>query len=267
MWNGVACAPGGRAGGARGAAPAVAAAPAAAAAAPAEAPAGGGGRGGGRGGPQTPEQIADAEYTRKWRQALPMQIFKDLKKMYSDAGVSIYAVKNLGVNASDEELEFQFAVAKELGATHVTAELPTDAAALKRVGDAALKAKIFAAYHTHLQGSITAFDQAFAASKGNMANVDLGHYVAAGGDPLVFLEKFHDKISSFHLKDRTKPEHCELNLAWGTGETPIKEILQMVKKNKWKMPASIELEYGVPQGSDAVTEVRKCVEFCRAALA
>jgi hypothetical protein len=39
-----------------------------------------------------------------------------------------------------------------------------------------------------------------------------------------------------------------------------------VKKNKWKIPASIEFEYNVPEGSDAVKEVRKCVEFCRAAL-
>ena len=73
-----------------------------------------------------------------------------------------------------------------------------------------------------------------------MANVDFGHWVAAGnvgGTPMQFLEKHHDRISSFHLKDRTTPGNCALNLAWGTGETPIKEILQLVKKNKWKMPA------------------------------
>jgi sugar phosphate isomerase/epimerase len=116
---------------------------------------------------------------------------------------------------------------------------------------------------------MTAFDQAFALSKGNMANVDFGHWVAAGnvgGTPMQFLQKHHDRISSFHLKDRTKPEHCALNLAWGTGETPIKDILQMVKKNRWSFPGSIEFEYDVPEGSDAVKEVRKCVEYCRTAL-
>ena len=132
-----------------------------------------------------------------------------------------------------------------------------------------MKHKIYAAYHTHLQGSMTAFDQAFAASKGNMANIDFGHFVAAGnvgGTPMQFLQKYHDRISSFHLKDRTSPEHCSLNLAWGTGDTPIKEILQLVSKSKWKIPGSIELEYDIPEGSDAVKEVRRCVEFCRAAL-
>ena len=132
-----------------------------------------------------------------------------------------------------------------------------------------MKKKIYAAYHTHAQGNMTAFDQAFAISKGNMANVDFGHWVAAGnvgGTPMQFLEKHHDRISSFHLKDRTTPGNCSLNLAWGTGETPIKEILQMVKKNKWRFPGSIELEYNVPEGSDAVKEVKKCVDYCRGVL-
>jgi sugar phosphate isomerase/epimerase len=202
-----------------------------------------------------------------------MDVFRKLRKMYNDAGVSIYAWKQLSPNMSDEEFEYIFNVAEALGCTHTTLELPTGAnaeAQLKRIGDFAMKKKIYAAYHTHTQGSMTVFDQAFAVSKGNRANVDLGHYVAGGnvgGTPLQFLEKFHDRISSVHLKDRTTPPHCALNLLWGTGETPIKEILQLMRKNKWAFPASIELEYTIPAGSDAVQEVRKCVGYCRAALA
>jgi sugar phosphate isomerase/epimerase len=233
---------------------------------------GGGRRGGGRG-DATPEQAAaqqeQAAKMKAWRTSVSMDPFKKLRKMYNDAGVTIYAWKQLSTNMSDEELEYIFNVAEALGCTHTTVELPTDAAHLKRLGDFAMKKKIYAAYHTHAQGNMTAFDQAFSISKGNMANVDFGHWVSAGnvgGTPMQFLEKHHDRISSFHLKDRTTPEHCSLNLPWGTGETPIKQILQMVKKNKWKIPGSIELEYDVPEGSDAVQETRKCVEFCRAAL-
>ena len=90
-----------------------------------------------------------------------------------------------------------------------------------------------------------------------MANVDLGHYVAAGGDPIQFLNKFHDRVASFHLKDRQTPAHGAGNLAWGKGDTPIREILQLVKKNKWTMPATIELEYQVPASSDAVKGSRE----------
>ena len=268
-WNGVPCAPQ-----TPGTDPTYEAAPVAAGEA---ARGGGGGRGGGgRGGEQTHEQIAAAqaaaEEQRKWRLGLSMDIFKDLRKMYNDAGVSIYAVKDVR-QGSDEELEYTFAVAEALGANHITLELPggpNGEATLKRLGDWGVKKKIHVAYHTHAQGSMTAFDRAFAISPGNTANVDLGHFVAGGnrgGTPLDFLNKYHARISSFHLKDRTLPENCALNLPFGTGQTPIKDILQLIRKNKWMFPASIELEYDIPEGSDAVKEVQKCVQYCKDALA
>jgi sugar phosphate isomerase/epimerase len=196
-----------------------------------------------------------------------MDKFKALRKMYNDAGVTIYATKLLSASMSDEELEYVFAMSEALGANHTTLELTNDAAALKRLGDWGLKKKIYVAYHTHLQGTLTAFDEAFAISKGNMANVDFGHYVAAGsGDPVVFLEKFHGRISSFHLKDRKSKENGGANMPWGQGDTPIGRILQAVHKNGYKMPASIEMEYEVPAGSTPVAEVRKCVEFCQRVL-
>ncbi len=241
------------------------------------APAGAAARG--RGGRQmTPEQQAAQKEAqdalRKWQLGVSLDVFKDLKKMYNDAGVSIYAVKILEVNADDDLLDKQFQIGKTLGATHLTAELPahsdTSTATLKKVGDAAARNGMLAAYHTHLQGRMDAFDEAFAASKGNAANIDFGHYVAAGeigGTPMDFLNKFHSRVASFHLKDRTLPQHCSLNLAWGKGDTPIKQILQLVKKNQWPIPATIELEYEIPEGSDAVKEVAKCLAYCRAALA
>ena len=233
------------------------------------APQGGGGRRGGQ--PQTPEQQAAqreaAAKLRAWRTSVSMDRFKILRKMYNDAGVTIYAWKRMSPNMSDDELAYIFNVAEALGCTHTTLELIEDAAQLKRIGAFAEKKKIYAAYHTHLQGSMSAFDQAFSLSKGNMANVDLGHFVAAGGDPVAFLAKFHDRIASFHLKDRTTPEHGQKNVVWGTGDTPLTALLQMVKKNKWTMPATIEVEYDVPEGSDAVKEVRKCLDYCKTALA
>ena len=232
-----------------------------------QAPAGGGRRGG----QPTPEQQAvqreAADKLKAWRTSVSMDRFKALRQMYNDAGVKIYAWKRLTPNMSNEELEYMFNVAEALGCSHTTLELTEDVAQLKRIGAFAEKKKIYAAYHTHLQGSMTAFDAAFAASKGNMANVDLGHFVAAGGDPMAFLMKFHDRIASFHLKDRTTPANGQKNLPWGTGDTPLKALLQAVKRNKWTMPATIEVEYDIPQGSDAVKEVRRCLDFCRGALA
>ena len=219
----------------------------------------------------TPEEVAAREKyaveLKAWRLSQSMDKFKALRKMYEEAGVTIYATKMLAPSMSDDEFKYVFDVAEVLGATHTTLELPTDSAALKRIGDYAMKRKIYAAYHTHLQGTLTAFDEAFAVSKGNMANVDFGHYVAAGsGDPVIFLEKFHDRISSFHLKDRKSKENGGANVAWGQGDTPIGRILQSAQKHRYKMPATIEMEYDVPEGSTPVAEVRKCVEFCRRSL-
>jgi hypothetical protein len=55
-------------------------------------------------------------------------------------------------------------------------------------------------------------------------------------------------------------------VGWGKGQTPIKEILQLMRKERWTFPADIELEYKIPEGSNAVAEVAKCVQYCKAAL-
>jgi sugar phosphate isomerase/epimerase len=54
---------------------------------------------------------------------------------------------------------------------------------------------------------------------------------------------------------------------FGKGDTPIKEVLQLIRDNKWKMQATIEFEYPIPQGSDRMTEIAKSIQFCREALA
>src|SRR5919197_2418738 len=129
----------------------------------------------------TAEQLAaqqeQAAKLKVWRTSVSMDKFKELRKMYNDAGVTIYAWKQLNPNMSDEEFEYIFNVAEALGCTHTTLELPTDDAQLKRIGDFAMKKKIYAAYHTHTQGSMTALAKAFVLSKGNTANVDFGHFV------------------------------------------------------------------------------------------
>jgi sugar phosphate isomerase/epimerase len=197
--------------------------------------------------------------------------YKQLRKLYEDAGVKSYALKITPTpDMTDDEMDYAFSAGSAVGATHLTLEVTDDLPFLRRVGGFAEKHKVYAAHHSHTQGGMNAFDAAFAASKANLANVDFGHYVAGGnkgGTALEFLQKFHGRIASFHMKDRTTPEHGEKNLPWGQGETPLKEILQMVKKNRWTMPATIELEYDIAQGSDAVDEVVKCLRYCKEGLA
>jgi len=100
-----------------------------------------------------------------------------------------------------------------------------------------------------------------------MLNLDLGHYVAAGNaDPLAIVKSKHARISSMHLKDRQNPEHGKANLPWGEGDTPIIEVLQLMRDQKYTFPATAEFEYDIPEGSDAVKELAKCLDYCRKAL-
>lgn len=204
-----------------------------------------------------------------WRASVSMDKFKEVKKMYKDAGVSIYAFKPnaFGQNNTDAEIDYGFRAAKALGATHVTLELPGDDAHTRKLGDMAAKHKVYVAYHGHEQQTPTIWDTALSQSKYNAMNLDLGHYVAAGNpDPLDLIRAKHDRIASMHIKDRQKPENGKGNLPWGQGDTPIKGALDLMSAEKYKFPATIELEYEVPANSDPVTEVKKCLDFCRKAL-
>ena len=97
-------------------------------------------------------------------------------------------------------------------------------------------------------------------------NLDIGHYVAGTNEsPIPLIQKFQDRILSLHIKDRKINNGP--NMPLGQGDTPLALVLQMMKREGWTFPADIELEYEIPQGSDPVTEVSKCVQFCKEALA
>jgi sugar phosphate isomerase/epimerase len=230
------------------------------------------GQGGGRQ-PMTPEQQAAqrsrAEELKKWRLSVSMDKYRELRNMYNEAGVKIYAFKlEPNPNMSDEEYEYIFHVADTLGANHVTLELSNNAEFTQRIGDFAAKKHMRVAYHAHTQAKIDAWDAVLAQSKGNAINLDCGHYVAGTSEsPIPLIQKHHDRIASMHLKDRKKASNGAANLPWGQGETPIRDILHLMRQEKYPFPASIELEYEIPEGSDAVVETSKCVQFCKNALA
>jgi len=204
----------------------------------------------------------------KWRLSVSMNKYKALRKLYNDAGVNIHIVKfgSIGnANMTDGEIDYYFKVAKALGARGITREISEEAA--RRLGPIADDHKIMIGFHNHTQMTSKTYEGPILSyGKYLGINFDIGHFVAGTSEsPIPLLRKYHDRILSLHLKDRKVNNGP--NMPFGEGDTPVALVLQLMKREGWKFPADIELEYQVPEGSDAVAEVTRCVQFCRESLA
>ena len=211
----------------------------------------------------------DKDYER-WRKKVSIADYARLRKMYNDAGVSIYAFKPnylLSKGNSDANINYAMQAGKVLGASHVTIELPRKPEHSLKLGQLAEKNEIYIAYHGHEQQNPTWWDTALSQSPYNAINLDLGHYVAAGNpDPMRLIKDKRQHILSMHIKDRQNPANGKKNMPFGRGDTPVKEALQLMRDQKYTFPATIEYEYKTPAGSSIINEIKKSVTYCKDAL-
>ena len=224
---------------------------------------------GARGAPPSPAAVKAREDLRKWRLETSLDHFKNVRKKFDAAGIAIHGY-NYSANASfsNEEIDRGFEMAKALGAGFITASTTLDVA--KRIAPLAEKHQMIVSMHGHSNVSDpnefatpASFDAAMKMSKYFKINLDIGHFTAANFDALAFLREHHADITNLHLKDRKKNQGD--NLPWGKGDTPIREVLQTLKKERWPIPADIEYEY---RGTGTPTEeVKKCYELAKQALA
>ena len=201
----------------------------------------------------------------EWRKTADLSKYEELRQMFNDAGVNIHIVKFSPANWSDEEIDYAFRAAKAMGASGVSNEIGHEACA--RLGKFAEKHDMFAIFHNHGQPGDPDFnfEDFLIYSPKVMLNFDVGHYFGATGKhPNEVIEQLHDRIFSIHLKDKTArdADRPDTNMPWGEGDTPLADILTLIRDNPWPIHCDIELEYPVPEGSDAVQEVIRCVEYC-----
>ena len=227
------------------------------------------------------DQTTDEQAERAaWRAKVePEKLFADVRALYADHGVDIHILKNEcnldGRDAqTDEEIEYWFKAAKALGATAMTRELPNlkNPAAvekgLRRLAKFCDRYDIDIAFHNHTQLNATTYDgPLFDWSERFKINFDIAHYVAANeDDPLDFIRKYHDRLASIHVKDRTTKAHKARTTPFGEGDTPLKEMFALLQKENWIVPCDIEMEYIIPVGSDAVGEVCRARRYCRSVI-
>ena len=205
-----------------------------------------------------------------WRQTTSPDTWKRVRQKFETAGIQLRLLTyNMNVkNTSDEIIEYAFAMAKGLGVDAITTS--TQVSMARRVAPFADKHRIPVAYHGHANltdpdevATPASFATCLSYSKYHTINLDIGHFTAAGFDPVAFLKEHHARITNLHLKDRRSPANGGANVPWGEGNTPIKEVLQLLRKEKWDIPANIEFEYP----GDPLVEMPKCLQFCRSALA
>jgi sugar phosphate isomerase/epimerase len=209
------------------------------------------------------------EALNQWRMQTSAGTFKAVRKKFADAGIDVALLCfNLNGNVTDDLIEYSFQMAKGLGVNAISSSSTLPIA--KRVAPFADKHKIRWGGHGHDKvddPNEFATPESFAAilsyGKNMGVNLDIGHFTAANYDPIAFIQQNHARITNLHLKDRKK-NHGP-NVPWGTGDTPIKEVLQLLKREKYDLLADIEYEY--PGKDDVVTEMKRCLDFCRQALA
>ncbi|MCK4700052.1 MAG: sugar phosphate isomerase/epimerase, partial [Bacteroidales bacterium] len=181
--------------------------------------------------------------------------------------INIVKFDSIGMDrVSSEEHEYMFNVAKTMGAKGITTELSETKA--KNLGALADKHGIAIGFHNHTQITPVTYSEGpyFSWGKYIMANLDIGHYAAGTGKSALSLVNElgnQDRLLSIHVKDRTFEGKT---VPFGEGDAQIAEILQLIQKKEWDVFCDIELEYPIPEGSDAIIEVSKCVEYCENAL-
>jgi len=222
-------------------------------------------------GPPRPEADLKAyeQKVMKWRMSVPLDYFHGIRKKFNDAGINIYAFNfSPEDGTSDAEIDRGFLMAKALGVGLITSSttLPT----AKRMAPLAEKHNMLVAMHGHSDlkdpnqfATPESFAKGLAMSNRFRINLDIGHFSAANFDAVDFIRKNHEKIVLLHLKDRKKNDGD--NTPWGEGDTPIKQVLQLLKTNKYPIPAFIEYEYNGAGTSQQ--EVAKCYQYCKEALA
>jgi len=210
---------------------------------------------------------ADAEQLRQWRRSVSMERAREFRNRYETAGVLIEIVKVDGIfKMTDPELDYVFTLAKALGGRAISTEISHLDEDLKRLGRFADQHQLMVGYHGHAATTPAHWETAFSFAKYNGANVDIGHFVAGNNvSPVAFIQRYHDRITHVHLKDRKM--HDGPNTPFGEGDTPIGEVLRLIRDNHWNIQGTIEFEYKIPPGSDRMSELARAIQYCRKALA
>jgi sugar phosphate isomerase/epimerase len=219
--------------------------------------------------PMTPEYEKSRAAVRDWRLSAPVEMFRGIRRKFDVAGLNLISyVTTFDLDWTDPEID---AVFKQMQALKVgffcTNQSRIDVA--QRLIPYAEKYKIRPAWHPHANvndpnevATPEGMEKLLAMSRMFMINLDIGHFTAGNNDAADFLKKHHDRITHIHIKDRKRNNGS--NVALGTGDTPIKECLTLIRDNRWPIYGIIEREYRGP--GTPVEETKGQLNYLRGLL-
>ncbi len=199
----------------------------------------------------TPEYLESREKLRQFRLALPLDRFREVRKKFDSAGLNLFSyVMTIGDDFTDPEIETVFKQMQALKINLFTTN-QTRVGMGQRIAPFAEKYKIRPAWHPHAMvedpnevATAESMEKLLGMSKSFVINLDIGHYTAGNNDAVAFLRKHHDRITHLHIKDRQRNQGPNVQL--GTGDTPIKECLTLIRDSHYPIICLLEREYRGP---------------------
>ena len=185
------------------------------------------------------------EALTKWRLSAPMDKATAFRKKYNDAGVLIEIMKVDGIFAySDAALDYVFNLAKAVGARAISTEIAEDGP--KRLGEFADKHQLMVGYHGHDEDRSRRLDQAVRLLQAQRRQP--GHRPLRVRRPRLTDPVPEGAPRPHHAHPRQGPQGARgPQRAVRQGDTPIAEVLRLIRDNKWNDP-----------GDDRVRVSRAC---------
>ena len=209
------------------------------------------------------------EEARRWRLTVPMEHYASIRRQFDEAGLQMHLYNvNFNETFTDAERDRTFEAAKALGAAGFSSSTVISEA--RRLVPFAERHRMFVAMHNHNNlvdpdqfATPESFETALAMSPYLKVTLDIGHFTAGNQDPVAFIRKHHDRIVNIHVRDRERNNGP--NRPFGQGHTPIREVLRLIRDERYPIRCYLEYEYG--SFRFPLEEVKRCLEFCRQALA
>ena len=219
----------------------------------------------------TPAYQKSRAQLREWRLSpAALDRAREVRKTFQDAGLNLFSMSNtFADDVTDAEIDAMFRQMRELGIGLFQTN-QTRVSMGPRLVPFVEMYKIRPAFHTHAEvsdpneiASVESLQRLMNMSTEFRICLDIGHFTAGNNDPVAYLREHHERITHIHVKDRKR--NGGPNVEWGTGDTPIKPCLGLIRDNRYPIYCIVEREF---QGAGtALEQTRQDLEYMKNALA